>query len=70
MQFAYFISFLAGVLYDLLHPDEDSTPWCITIHFSKFPEDTLVKLNTKYIEMRKSNEIPQYCMQHNNTMLF
>ncbi|KAH8411214.1 hypothetical protein KR215_000337 [Drosophila sulfurigaster] len=36
-----------GVLYDLLHPDEDSTPWCITIHFSKFPEESLVKLNTK-----------------------
>ncbi|KAH8395692.1 hypothetical protein KR222_009521 [Zaprionus bogoriensis] len=36
-----------GVLYDLLHPDEDSTPWSLTIHFSRFPEDTLVKLNTK-----------------------
>ncbi|KAH8343376.1 hypothetical protein KR059_009441, partial [Drosophila kikkawai] len=36
-----------GVLYDLLHPEEDSTPWCLTIHYSKFPEDTLVKLNSK-----------------------
>ncbi|KAH8281283.1 hypothetical protein KR018_007919 [Drosophila ironensis] len=38
---------LAGVMYDLLHPDDDSTPWCITIHFSKFPEEKLVKLNSK-----------------------
>ncbi|KAH8421416.1 hypothetical protein KR009_006366 [Drosophila setifemur] len=36
-----------GVLYDLLHPEEDSTPWSLTIHFSKFPEETLVKLNSK-----------------------
>jgi len=38
---------LLGVLYDLLHPEEDGTPWSLTIHFSKFPEDALVKLNSK-----------------------
>ncbi|XP_017467155.1 PREDICTED: autophagy protein 5 isoform X1 [Rhagoletis zephyria] len=36
-----------GVLYDQLHPDEDGVPWNLTIHFSKFPEDLLVKMSTR-----------------------
>ncbi|CAD7086877.1 unnamed protein product [Hermetia illucens] len=36
-----------GVLYDLLHPEDDGLPWSITIHFSKFPEDILFKFSSK-----------------------
>lgn len=36
-----------GVLYDQLYPEEDSLPWYLTIHFSKFPEDVLMKLSTR-----------------------
>ncbi|XP_005186612.1 autophagy protein 5 [Musca domestica] len=35
-----------GILYDLFQ-EEGSQPWCLTIHFSKFPEDSLVKFETK-----------------------
>lgn len=35
-----------GILYDLM-TDDESQPWCLTIHFSKFPEDVLVKFDSK-----------------------
>uniref|UniRef100_A0A1I8PKD9 Autophagy protein 5 n=1 Tax=Stomoxys calcitrans TaxID=35570 RepID=A0A1I8PKD9_STOCA len=35
-----------GILYDLC-PEEGNQPWCLTIHFSKFPEEALVKFETK-----------------------
>ncbi|XP_037932598.1 autophagy protein 5-like [Teleopsis dalmanni] len=35
------------VLFDTLHSDEDDQPWNVTIHFSKCPNDTLVKLSTR-----------------------
>ncbi|KAM7342453.1 autophagy protein 5 [Cochliomyia hominivorax] len=35
-----------GILHDLM-TDDDSQPWCLTIHFSKFPEDVLVKFDSK-----------------------
>ncbi|KAI9590393.1 autophagy protein 5 [Glossina fuscipes] len=38
-----------GVLHDLLRAEDDNHPWSLTIHFSKFPEDSLVKFDTKDI---------------------
>ncbi|XP_055380369.1 autophagy protein 5 [Condylostylus longicornis] len=40
------LHFPIGVLYDLTHREEE-LPWPLTIHFTKFPEDTLVKFSTK-----------------------
>lgn len=39
--------YLQGVLQDLLRNEEELCPWLLTIHFSKFPEDQLVKFDTK-----------------------
>lgn len=36
-----------GVLYELTKRD-DELPWCITIHFSKFPEDVLFRCPNRY----------------------
>ncbi|XP_067638169.1 autophagy protein 5 [Eurosta solidaginis] len=36
-----------GVIYDQLHPHEDGVPWNLTIHFSKFPEEMLVKISSR-----------------------
>lgn len=36
-----------GVLFDLYHSEDEELPWNLTIHFSKFPEDVLVKFATK-----------------------
>lgn len=41
--------YILGVLYDLTHREDEGLPWRLTIHFTKFPEDVLVKFSTKWV---------------------
>lgn len=56
------LSYIPGVLFEMTKR-EGELPWCITIHFSKFPEDVLFRCPNRYLRYIEQNGIHIIHMQ-------